>query len=267
MTWVKLDDHIDEHPKTELAGPEAMWLFVCGLAYCNRTLTDGDIPKARLRKMTTAKRPEALAQRLVDAGLWHDRGEHWEVHDFADYQPSRAKVETEREAAKERQRKSRESRAGRHGVTDAVDSDAPTPDPLPSSAVLSDDNDSPPSVDRSSSSWDQNPHWPAIAEAGLILARSKVPAPRNLDAFATTCARNIAQEQAWAVPELLRLRPDLDDVNRLASVLANGGAPKAIGDAKALAELGPIELEPDFIDAGEIETVDRPSPSLEGPEA
>jgi hypothetical protein len=36
MTWVKLDDSVNMHPKLRKAGGEAALLWVCGLAQCNR---------------------------------------------------------------------------------------------------------------------------------------------------------------------------------------------------------------------------------------
>lgn len=250
MTWVKLDDQFAFHPKVLAAGPEAAWLYVAGLCWCSQHLTDGAIPKAAVPTLAAVKRPSA--DRLVAAGLWVDHGDSFEVHDYLQFQPSKAKVEAEREAARKRQEKFRRARGGSNAVTDDVTSHSPTPDPSPDVGSTTDDDSPLPGA--GSSSGSQNPHWPAIAEAGLIAARSKVPAPRNPDAFATKVAQNILREQAWAIPELLELRPELHDHRRLALVLANGGAPKAIEDAKVLASLGPDDFDgPDFTPADEIE--------------
>lgn len=249
MTWVKLDEAFWSHQKIRAAGTEATGLFVCGLAWCNQNLSDGSIPRYVLGMLTDLRRPEKTAERLVEVGLWHETEAGWDVHDYLDYQPSKSQVESQRASQRDRQKKSRSKKAVSHDTPTR-----PDPDPSRTDAVLLPDDDSPPPADRSSS-WDQHPHWKAISEAGLILARSKVPQPRNLDAFATTCARNIAQEQGWAIAELLTLRPDLEDPQRLAAVLANGGAPKAIADTKAMSELGSIEDAPDFIDAADLKVV------------
>jgi hypothetical protein len=50
MPWVRLDEHFGEHPKVLAAGPLAGWLYVMGLGYCNRNLTDGLIPRAMVRR-------------------------------------------------------------------------------------------------------------------------------------------------------------------------------------------------------------------------
>lgn len=253
MTWVKLDDRFAGNPKVIAAGPEPMWLYVAGLCWCAQNLTDGRIPKAVLPILSTVKRPPACAQRLVEVGLWIDDGDGYEVHDYLEFQPSKAKVEAEREAAKERQRKSREGRAGSHAVTDGVSADAPTR-PDPGAEGFTPDNDH--VEDRLSSSSGSGPHWEAISEAGLIAARSRVPQPTNFDGFATSVAQTIHREQGWQIAELLRLRPDLEDTGRLALVLATDGAGKAIAAAKEMLELAPLEeTDPDFIPVADLKVV------------
>jgi 5-methylcytosine-specific restriction endonuclease McrA len=70
MTWVRLDDQFTDHPKIVQAGPLAGWLFVCGLGYAARYLTDGSIPAAQVRRLADVEDAEPLAARLVAAGLW-----------------------------------------------------------------------------------------------------------------------------------------------------------------------------------------------------
>lgn len=106
MAWVYLDDGFSENRKVLAVGGDAAWLFVCGLCFCNRTLTDGRIPKAMVPRLSDRKYPKQLAAQLVGVGLWHDRGDHYEVHDYGDYQPTaevvRAKREQARKAAQSR---------------------------------------------------------------------------------------------------------------------------------------------------------------------
>lgn len=113
MPWVKLDDNFPDHPKVALLSSDAGWLHVCALCYCNRQLTDGHVEKGyehRLTEMSTAATNRAVTM-LVDRKLWYDCGDHWLIHGFLDYQPSRDDVLAERAAGAERQRKSRERRA------------------------------------------------------------------------------------------------------------------------------------------------------------
>lgn len=103
VSWAKLDDQFPDHPKIEAAGPEAAWLYVCGICYCARYLTDGEIPKSRVARLTAFRNNDKLALRLRDAGLWIDAGNVWLVHDYLGWNPSREHVEAQR--AKERQKK------------------------------------------------------------------------------------------------------------------------------------------------------------------
>lgn len=48
MPWVRIEDTVPDHPKFLRAGPIAAWLWLCGLCYCQRQLTDGFIPKEAL---------------------------------------------------------------------------------------------------------------------------------------------------------------------------------------------------------------------------
>ena len=123
MVWVRLDDHFDEHPKFAKAGPLGMALWVAGLAYCNRTATDGYIPwsvartlisweflgplEERGRKHWTIRvksglhteevSPEFVVGLLVEAGLWDGTADGgYVVHDYAKYQPTREQAAEER---------------------------------------------------------------------------------------------------------------------------------------------------------------------------
>jgi len=109
MTWVRIDEGFPEHPKVIAAGPIASWLHVCALAYCNRQLTDGVITTAVLARLSDGRRNTAHAAALVEAGLWEVIDGGWLIHDFLHYQPSRAKVESERAAARERMANNRRS--------------------------------------------------------------------------------------------------------------------------------------------------------------
>lgn len=98
MVWVRLDDNISEHPKIAALDDHAFSLFVAGLAYCNRNMTDGFIPShvgiGQLRYSNGNTIP-AIRQ-LEEIGLWQEEDGGWRVHDYDDYQPSKAQVEAER---------------------------------------------------------------------------------------------------------------------------------------------------------------------------
>lgn len=125
MAWIRIDDHAPSHPKQLQAGPMACWLWVCGLAYCAKHLTDGEIPTAALVTFNI-HRPEREAARLVAVGLWEATETGYRVHDYGEYQPSKAQVHARRERAahrvaawKARQGPPEEQRNG-NAVTNAV---------------------------------------------------------------------------------------------------------------------------------------------------
>jgi hypothetical protein len=104
MTWAKLCDTAHSHPKFDAAGLEATGLWALSLSHCSAYPSDGHVSeRAALKIAGSGAVLTRLAKRLVDAGLWeqHPSGDGWQVHDYLDYQPSRAQVEVER--AKKRQ--------------------------------------------------------------------------------------------------------------------------------------------------------------------
>lgn len=136
MTWVKIDDQFPDHPKIERAGPEAAWLYVAGLCYCAQYLTDGRIPKTRVSRLTAFPDGERLADRLMDAGLWEDAGDDYEVHDYLDFQPSGEEARARKKEISEKRAEAGKRGAdarwnGKDGKRDGKP-DGTLPEPLPS---------------------------------------------------------------------------------------------------------------------------------------
>lgn len=133
MTWVRLDDSFPDHPKALQVGPLACWLYVCGIAYANRHLTDGFIPARQVVRLIDAKKVEALAAALVDAQLWEVVDGGYEIHDYLVYQPSAEKVKKERAGNADRQARYRNRHAvsneDSNGVTNADVTPSVTPAP------------------------------------------------------------------------------------------------------------------------------------------
>ncbi|HEX9565593.1 MAG TPA: DnaD domain protein [Gemmatimonadaceae bacterium] len=170
MPWVRLDDHFDQNPKIAQVGPLGLALWVTGLAYCNRNLTDGFIPWSVARTMvswdwldiTEPKNAErgyqiASASRtcgmrgddidsdyvialLVVAGLWDEVDGGFQIHDYGDFQPTKAQVEAER-AAKQAagqaggqasaQARAKQRLEQNSTTTQAKSKPDPVPDPVP----------------------------------------------------------------------------------------------------------------------------------------
>jgi hypothetical protein len=118
MAWVRIDDHFDEHPKMAKVGPIGWGVWMAGLAYCNRNLTDGFIPWTKAHTLTsfdlrdddgvvcTLTRDYGdhefdidaswVIDLLVSARLWIVVKGGFMVHDYENYQPSKAQIEEER---------------------------------------------------------------------------------------------------------------------------------------------------------------------------
>jgi len=126
VTWAKLSDDVYDHPKVvelqNMGAERAFTLWVLGMAYCMRHLTDGLITAAVVRKLGYGKRE---IRDLITVGLWDEVAPNaeWQYHDWLQYQRSRAQVLADREANAARKRK-HDSKArgngGSNGVTDGV---------------------------------------------------------------------------------------------------------------------------------------------------
>ena len=119
MTWVRIDDGAPLHPKLLDAGPEAAWLWACGLAYCNRNHTDGLISRRHLAALYPgawgAEEVQRLAERLVGVRLWDREGIDFRVHDYAHYQEEATREVVDARRIYERDRKRAQRLKGRPG--------------------------------------------------------------------------------------------------------------------------------------------------------
>lgn len=107
MAWMRIDDRVRTHPKIVKAGPAPGWFWFCGICYCREHLTDGFIPTEMLASLCpgvgigSARRH---TQVLVRVKLWHETDGGYQVHDFLDWNPSRAEVVAKREKDSERKK-------------------------------------------------------------------------------------------------------------------------------------------------------------------
>ncbi len=110
MAWVRLDENFAQHPKVVKAGPLGMAMHVAALCYCNQHLTDGFVPKQIARTLLDLTglgmglwdgglvggghdaEWEMIVNDLVEAGLWDPEDDGWVIHDYHDYQPSKAHI-------------------------------------------------------------------------------------------------------------------------------------------------------------------------------
>jgi hypothetical protein len=109
MTWVRIDDRASTHRKQRDAGPEAAWLWVCGLCWCNGHHTNGEIRRADLVALSPGtwneKQLGKLSAALVSVGLWIENGSDFIVHDYDQYQSEALRENVEDRREYERSRK------------------------------------------------------------------------------------------------------------------------------------------------------------------
>ena len=146
MGWVRISDDFYDHPKFADITPLSISLWIVGMAYCNRNLTDGYIPESVAHRLvnfdglsyTVATIGEfagieesecspLAVYDLIKVGLWH-QGDHdcircpqpgrgrLYVHDYLVYQPSAAEIKRTKEVRSEAGKRGASARwAGKGG--------------------------------------------------------------------------------------------------------------------------------------------------------
>lgn len=153
MTWAKIDDGFHAHPKARKAWrahPRALGMHLLALSYCAmQLLDDGVVDEAFVEeKIPQDRERRAVIDALVDAGLWDRVDGGWLIHDWLEYNPSRAEVEARRRERSESGKRGADKRwhgnshsttdGNSHGGSDSgrhdhVHAPVPTPTPLTTS--------------------------------------------------------------------------------------------------------------------------------------
>lgn len=138
MQWVRLDSQALSHPKLLRAGAEGVALWAAGLCHCNTHATNGRIDLDMVPLLYPPLGPskaKRAAEQLCRVGLWHDRGDHFEVHDYEDFQAEASKeaVEAKREYERIKKREQRSKGRRPSGVPGHVPDNVPVdvPDSVP----------------------------------------------------------------------------------------------------------------------------------------
>jgi len=113
MAIARFDDGLPSNPKLIAAGPVAAWLWLCGVMYCRRGLTDGFIPTAVVPTLVVGLRNSyRFAARLVEVGLWHEALGGYRVNDYLHWNPAKQTVQEYREGERRRAGANRSGRPG-----------------------------------------------------------------------------------------------------------------------------------------------------------
>lgn len=115
MSWAKIDDALHAHPKVARAWkahPRAVGLHLLAVSYCSAYLTDGRVDLEFVEgKMPVVRERAAVTQALVAAGLWVEADDGWLIHDWHDFNPTRAEVLERRARDADRKAKGRRSQS------------------------------------------------------------------------------------------------------------------------------------------------------------
>jgi hypothetical protein len=180
MPWVKIDDAFFTDEAVMAAGAGGRLLFLAGLCHASRNLTDGAIDKRALPAIAAlAGADPAVADLLVELGLWVEEGSNYRAPRYLDFNPPAEQVRRERETAKKRMA-ARRSPEVQPNTERTSGSPVPSPSPGPSSSsssVTEGDDDVP------------NDVW-------VELARKKAAAsPKPVADFTRWSARVIANDR------------------------------------------------------------------------
>lgn len=119
MPWVKLTDDWYDDPKIAALDDGGVALWVIGLTWCARNLTDGHIPARVARKLTDDG--DRAVDQLVTARLWSSTEAGFLVENYLEYQPSRDEVLSKRDAERKRSQRRRTPADQRSSGDRAVD--------------------------------------------------------------------------------------------------------------------------------------------------
>jgi hypothetical protein len=119
--WSKFDDQTPDCPKLLKVSPLAAHLWTWSIIWSGRELTDGLVPRQKGLTLvctadyrTPAGRPilaEALIAELLLERLWEPEGAHYRIHDYLEYQPSKAEVMASRDKSQDQRAQAGRARA------------------------------------------------------------------------------------------------------------------------------------------------------------
>lgn len=110
MPYLNLDDGFAQHRKVRRLSDSAFRLHVAGLCYCAQQMSDGEVDAEDVPTLVRRFKRSSLDE-LLERGMWRKKGaNHYEIHDYLEWNKSRSWWTERRRAAAERQAKSRAAR-------------------------------------------------------------------------------------------------------------------------------------------------------------
>ena len=143
MPWAKVDDQFTDHVKVVSLSLAAKGLWLCGLVYAARRSTDGFIPASVPIREGAGEDVAPLIDELVRADLWVRCDGGYRIHDYLEYNPSKAEIDAMRDSKSEAGAKGAAKRWGGKSMAEPMapaiaepianewQNDAPIPVPIP----------------------------------------------------------------------------------------------------------------------------------------
>ena len=115
MTWAALSDDLIARMQHDELDRDDQLMYVEGLVYAARLLTDGELP-ADLRAFTTHPQAAEAALRLVLLDYWRISGKGYEITNYLKVNRSAEQVEKSKERNRVRQHRAKLHREGDHSL-------------------------------------------------------------------------------------------------------------------------------------------------------
>lgn len=96
MPWANLDDQFPKHPKVVGLSDGAFRLHVAGICYCAQYKTDGRIDSDAVSTLVPRYKAKTLED-LLGRRLWLPVANGYEIHDYLQWNRSRADIEAEQD--------------------------------------------------------------------------------------------------------------------------------------------------------------------------
>ena len=131
MTWVRIDDRLHDNRKIKrlwLRNRGALALHLLALSYSGQHETDGVVDDEFVTLLAPGKADrQKLIAALVDAGLWGEHADGWQINDFLEYNPSAAELQDRRRRDADRKARGRQTQSEQRPRGRGDDSGGPVP--------------------------------------------------------------------------------------------------------------------------------------------